>query len=132
MFAVSFAIYLLVISIISAYVSPSFGVSRPASSSSSLEAGAGGGGLFSVFSRTPTKEDRGYDPVDGEVFELGDMDDMDGSSEDSFDRELEEEEGEEGSSEDSRRKVGMVDERSDHRGIRQGKEREGGFVGVSL
>lgn len=129
MFAVSFAIYLLVISIISAYVSPSFGVSRPNSSPSSLEAGAGGGGLLSVFSRTPTKEDRGYDPVDGEVFELGDVD---GSSEDSFERELEEEDGEEASSEDSRRKVGRVDERSDHRGMRQGEEREEGFVGVSL
>jgi hypothetical protein len=88
MFALSFVIYLAVIIVISAYVSPWFGVSRPPKGSSlgSLESGGTVGGLFS---RTPAKDEQGYDLVEGgEVFELGE-DDGSERSRDSFERELE-------------------------------------------
>lgn len=92
MFALSFVIYLAVVVVISAYVSPWFGVSRPlkGSSLSSLEGGSVGG----LFSRTPAKDEQGYDLVEGgEVFELGE-DDGSERSRDSFERELESDQSE--------------------------------------
>lgn len=113
MFALAFFLYFVVVVVISAYVSPWFGVSRPAGASpASLESGGGGiGGLRGLFSRPPAKDEQGYDLVDGggaELFELGAADDdgSDGGSRDSFERELDEDAG----SDESGRKVGRPDD----------------------